>query len=105
MPFVTETVGAPPKLMAAAARELLNYIYWIRPGRECGARHAAVRPAVTPMPPLFLQPFVRHVAGGKGTGTRGTARAGAASTALVTGGCAHRRGQHGPAGASKHGAK
>jgi hypothetical protein len=105
MPFVTEAVGAPPKLMAAAARELLNSIFWIRPDHGCGARHAAVLPAVTSMPPLCLEPFVRHVAGDRGTGTRGTARAGAASTALVAGGCGRRRGQHGPAGASKHGAK
>jgi hypothetical protein len=105
MPFVTEAFGAQPNIMAAAARELLNSIYWIRPGPGCGARRAAVLPAVTPMPPLCLEPFVRHVAGGRGTGTRGTARARAASTALVTGGCGRRRGQHGPARASKHGAK
>jgi hypothetical protein len=105
MPFVVETVGAPPEIMAAAGRELLNSISSTRPGRGCGARRAAVPSAVRSMPSPALEPFGRRVTGGGGTGGCAAALGAAPPIALVTSGCAHRRGQHGPAQASKHGAK
>jgi hypothetical protein len=105
MPLAAQAFSAPREIMASAARELLNFISPVRPGREYGARRVPVPSAVTPMPPLALEPFGRHVAGGRSAGTRVAVHAGAPSIALVTSGCARRRGHLGPARASKHGAK